>query len=136
MKRNNYMPVARQVQLLLAHTPQPNTEPYTLLAVAQAIGVSKQTLSNIVNGRSDNPLISTLRGLCEFYNISLEYFDCVTEDECLNYLAAQQLKVAPPLVQQIHSVTSHMTPRGRRNILSALEWIWRGASFKNLLGHS
>ena len=135
MKKSDWMPVARQFQLLLAHTPKPNMPPYPLIAVAQAIGVSQQTLSNILNGRSDNPLLSTLRGICEFYNISLDYFNCVNEDECLSYLAEQQLKAAPLLVQQIETVTSHMTPQGRRNILSALEWLWRGASFKNLLGH-
>jgi hypothetical protein len=89
-----------------------------------------------VNGRSDNPFLNTLRGICEFYKISLDYFDCVSEDECLHYLAEQQLKLASPIVQQIQTVTSHMTPQSRRNILSALEWVWRGASFKNLLGHS
>lgn len=115
--------IACQMQLLLEHTAAPNKRPSTIATLARAMGLSQQTLQNILQGRIDNPRLDTLRVLCQFYGISLDYFDLPTEERCRHYLAAKQLTSAAPVMQHIQRETHDLTEQGQRNILSALEWI-------------
>ena len=122
--------IARQMQLLLEHTSAPNTRPYTITAVADMIGITPQTLLNMLHARIENPRLNTLRSLCRFYDISLDYFDLRTEDACLRYLHAHQLKHSPALVQQIQAEADRLTERGYRNILATLHWRLMSLRFK------
>ena len=122
--------IARQMELLLNTTQTSDTRPMSVKDVAMAIGVTQHTLLNILHGRIDNPRLFTLRSLCVFYGISLDYFDLQTEDQCRRYLARQQLKTASPLVQKIQAETHDLKPRGYRNIVSALKWIRLASPFK------
>lgn len=114
--------VARQLHLLLEHTAEPNTRPYTITAVAEMIGITAQTLLNILHARIENPRLNTLRPLCRFYGISLDYFNLKTEEACRAYLYAHQLKHSPVLIQQIQAEADRLTEQGHRNILAALHW--------------
>lgn len=115
--------IGRQMQLLLEYTPEPNTRPSSIAALADVLGLTQQTLQNILHGRIDNPRLNTLKALCQFYGISLDYFDLQSEDQCRHYLAAKQLKAAPPVIQQIDHETQTLTGKAQNNILSALEWM-------------
>jgi transcriptional regulator with XRE-family HTH domain len=115
--------IARQLELLLNTTLPLDTRPMTVKDAATAIGVTQHTLLNILHGRIDNPRLFTLRSLCVFYGISLDYFDLPTEEQCRLYLARQHLRTASPLVQKIYAESDDLKPGGYRNILSALKWI-------------
>lgn len=120
---SDHISIARQMQLLLEYTPEPNTRPSTIDSLAEALGITQQTLQNILHERIDNPRLNTLKALCQFYRISLDYFDLPTEEKCRHYLAAQQLKQAPVAVQLIENETHNLTGKAQRNVLSALKWI-------------
>lgn len=112
---------ARQLRLLMEI--KGTTSSRTVTEVAEAVGISAQTLFNLLHGRSDNPRLETLRSLCRYYDISLDYFDCSDEAACFAYLADHHLKSASPLIQQIQAQTRELSPKGWRNILAALEWM-------------
>lgn len=131
MTTNEPISIARQLEMLLDTTRKSDTRPLAVKDVATAIGVTQHTLLNILHGRIDNPRLFTLRSLCVFYGISLDYFDLQTEDQCRRYLARQQLKTASPLVQKIEDETHHLKPRSHRNLLSVLNWIKAASPFKN-----
>ena len=101
------------------------------IGLARAIGLTQQTLQNILHQRIDNPRLNTLRALCVFYEISLDYFDLPTEETCHHYLAAQQLKLAPSIIHQIDHETRGLTAKGHRNILAVLEWMNVASSKKS-----
>lgn len=126
---NERISIARRMKLLLEHTPNPHTRPSTVIGLAEAIGLTQQTLQNILHERIDNPRLNTLRALCGFYKISLDYFDLPTEETCRHYLAAQQLKTAPMMIHQIDHETHSLTERGQHNILSSLEWMNAASPF-------
>ncbi len=127
---NDTMTLARQMQLLLEHTHDPSGQPITASELARAIGLAEQTLLNIVHGIIDNPRLHTVRAVCVFYRISLDYFDLQTEEQCRQYLAARHLKLASPLLQQIHVESTSLIGKARDNILSMLSWIGIGHSPK------
>jgi transcriptional regulator with XRE-family HTH domain len=120
---NKPISIARQMRLLLDYTREPNTRPATINDLARAIGLTQQTLQNILQERIDNPRLFTLRALCVYYGISLDYFDLKTEELCRHYLNAQQLKLASPLIQQIQDESTSLIALSRRNILATLEWM-------------
>lgn len=123
---NETITLARQMQLLLEHTRDPSGRPITATELAREIGLAEQTLLNVVNGTIDNPRLHTVRSVCVFYRISLDYFELQTEEQCRQYLASRHLKVASPLLQQIHVESRSLIGKARDNILSMLLWIGAG----------
>lgn len=54
--------------------------------LAEATGSSLQTIANLISGKTPAPRLQTVRGICEAFNITLDYFMCDTPDACLSYL--------------------------------------------------
>jgi hypothetical protein len=123
--------LARQMRMLLEHKCDPNGRSMSVADLTREIDLTQQTLQNILHQRIDNPRLNTLRVLCVFYGISLDYFDLPTEEMCYHYLAAQQLKLAPSIIHQIDHETRCLTAKGQRNILAVLEWMNVASSKKS-----
>lgn len=106
----------RQLAVLLTEGVAPDGRPASPPQVAAAIGLSHQALLNLLQGKSRRPRLHTLRALCQFYAISLDYFDCPGEADCRAHLA----------VRQIAEQTLQLTPWGRRQMQVLLTWLEQG----------
>lgn len=129
------IPFQQQFRILLDTLRDPQGQPYTLSAIARTTELSEQSLAYLLEGRSQNPRLDTLRRLCNFYHISLDYFDCETEADCQAYLI-RQLSVSSILLHDIAEEAAALTPKAQRNVLAILEWIRRARqSRKNKRKH-
>lgn len=91
----------------------------TLLA---NIDLSRQGLHNLLNGKSRNPRIGTLRSLCNFYQIPLAYFDCGSEAECIEFLARYGRLVSDDVTELVQ-ISSGLSPRGQRSVIGLLDML-------------
>ena len=112
----------QQFHILLNLLRDPQGKPYSLGTLAQAAGVSDQSLTYLLDGRSQSPRLETIRSISHFYHISLDYFDCATESECRAYLVSR-LAQSSSLLQDIAAEAATLTPKGQRNVLTMLEWL-------------
>lgn len=114
-----------QFRILMDMLRDGHGKPYTLNTLAQAAAVSDQSLTYLLEGRSQFPRLDTIRAICRFYHISLDYFACETEEACRAYLL-ERLAESSSLLQNIASETAALTPKGKRNVLTMLEWLRQG----------
>ena len=94
--------------------------------IARLTGMSQQTLANLLQGQSANPRLDTLRGFCDLYGISLDYFDCVSEDGCRAHLLQQATTRNGSLLQEIMNRAEMLTAGGKKRVLLLMEWIQLG----------
>lgn len=116
------MPVARQIQLLIGWSELRRPQHYTLREIAQAAGISTQALTNILDGKASDPRLTTLRNLCRFFQVSLDYFGGQTEIDCRAYLARRAVELGTSALQQITLTSHQLSPRGQDNVLVILQW--------------
>ena len=110
-----------QFRILIDAVRSPDGRPYTLAAIAQGAGISVQNLSYLADGTTPHPRLDTLRRLCRFYDISLDYFGCETEVECRNFLMQRAAHRASPVVREIDKESETLSLSAKRNVLRLLE---------------
>ncbi len=110
-----------QFQILIDAVPAPDGRPYNMASIAKATELSEQSLLYLLEGRRQYPRLNTLRQLCRFYGISLDYFDCVTEAECRAFLVQHAARQASPLVREIDRESESLSPPAKGNVLRLLE---------------
>ena len=117
------MTLAEQIRCLVTHGI-PRRGDGSLQSVASEVGISYQTLMNLLHGKTDNPQLNTIRSLSMFYGISLAYFDCESPQDCLRYLQQHsRIQDDSPLTQQLLRQARHLSPTGQRNLEAILDWI-------------
>jgi transcriptional regulator with XRE-family HTH domain len=113
-----------QFRILIDMLRDPQGKPYSIATLAQAANVSDQSLLYLLDGRTQHPRLETVRALCRFYHISLDYFDCETEAACRVYLL-EQISASSNLLHTIAVEATRLTPKGQRSVLAVLEWLRR-----------
>src|SRR5512145_348325 len=103
----------QQLQLLLSQIIAGQHQPCSLHEIAAATGLSVQTLAKLVNGQTQEPRLDTLRRLCQFYGISLDYFAGESAAACQAYLRQQRLTTAAEVIQEIAHQTQHLSQRSQ-----------------------
>ena len=111
----------QQFRILIDTIAAPDGHSYRLATIAQATDVSEQSLVYLLEGRTQYPRLNTLRRLCRFYDISLDYFDCPTESDCRAFLVQRAARIAPPIIHEIDKQSNTLTSSGKRNVLRLLE---------------
>lgn len=111
-----------QFHILVDMLRDPHGKPYSMATLAKAANISDQSLSYLLEGRSQYPRLETLRGICRFFHISIDYFHCDTVSECRTYLLAR-LSESSTLLNDIASEAAALTQRGQRNVVTVLEWL-------------
>ena len=120
---NEYLPLAQQINLLFEHIKNPDDQIYTLKEVSEATGISLPSLSQLRNGKNVNPQLSTLRALCHFFNVPLNYFESRSEEECLVFIAEGRTDSHEDVnVSFITSMASALSPEGQRDLLTIVKW--------------
>lgn len=110
-----------QFRILVETLTAPDGTAYKLSTIAQAIDVSEQSLAYLLDGRTQYPRLNTLRRLCRFYDISLDYFACTSEAECSAFLVQRAAQNASPMIREIDEQAATLTPSGVRRVLRLLE---------------
>src|SRR5690606_20114150 len=108
--------VGDQVNLLFRVFVRSDGKPYTNREVAEYVGISIPTLVTIRNRHGLNPTLSTLQGICRFFGVPLDYFNCEAEQDCLEMIKSVQIgmygngaSAASPLLREIIDKTMKMT---------------------------
>jgi transcriptional regulator with XRE-family HTH domain len=114
---------AQQLRWLMTWAEQLGGRALTLREIAQGVGLSVQALQNLLSGATPDPRLNTVRGLCQFFQVSLDYFGCSTEAETQAYLAQRALTVGPRTLQSIAHQSQTLNPRAQENVLLILRWI-------------
>lgn len=115
-------PLHAQIQLLL-DCDAADCSQSRFSELAKATGLSDQTWANLLQGKSTNPRLNTLLILCQFFGISLDYFNCTSETECREYLYIHRLRLTSPLLDPIETAADRLSPQGQRNVLAIMEWM-------------
>lgn len=111
-----------QVRLLIRYGRGRTGDVVTIDALLANIDLSRQGLHNLLNGKSRNPRIGTLRSLCNFYQVPLAYFDCVSEAECIEFLATNGRLVSDDVTELVQ-ISSGLSPRGQRSVIGLLDML-------------
>lgn len=110
-----------QFRILLETLTTPDGTPYKLATIAQATDVSEQSLAYLLDGRTQYPRLNTVRRLCRFFDISLDYFECTTEAECRAFLVQRAAQSASPVIREINEQSETLTPSTKRSVIRLLE---------------
>lgn len=117
-----------QINILFEMVLDANGKPYTITDVSLAAGISVGVLSLLRNNRNCNPTFATLSGISKFFGVSLDYFNCQTQDECRLYIENPANRTPPnyenmpsPIARQIFSKALGMSDYGRRELLRMAE---------------
>lgn len=120
------MTVAEHFALLLRYFPDADGQPYSANHLAQVLEMSPQALLNLMQGESPNPRLDTVRRLCRFFGITLDYFGLETAEECEEYLQRHLVQVGTPAVHAIQAQADALSPRASANVLVLMAWAERG----------
>lgn len=127
MATDTGLTLRQKLTLLITEGQLVNGDPVANMAdIARLTGVSQQTLANLLQGQSTNPRLDTLRGFCDLYGISLDYFDCASEDQCRAHLLQQATTRNGSVLREILSRAETLTTGGKKRVLRLMEWMQLG----------
>ena len=116
-----HFPFREQLRILIDTLPSPEGNSYTVAAIAEATELTEKSIRNMLNGRTQNPHLDTLRQLCQFYQISLDYFECESPEECRTFLLQNAAQRASEVVREIDEQAETLTAPSKGNVLRLLE---------------
>ena len=119
---SNYLPLAEQLRILFESIRKPNGAAYTLQEVSRATGISLPTFSQLRNGKSTNPQLNTLRALCRYFNIPLQYFDTRSAEECYAILAEGRNGNDIEGINYIAHMAASLSPDAQQDLLTIIQW--------------
>ena len=120
----NFLSVAEQLNVLLNSRTHPSGRVYTLQEVSEGTGIGAATISQMRTGRIKNPQLSTLRALCEFFDIPLRYFQTRTVEECYAVLQNRDADSAQSgEITEIAFRVTHLSREAQQDILTIIKWV-------------
>lgn len=120
----NFLSVAEQLNVLLNVRTHPSGRVYTLQEVSAGTGISAATISQMRTGRIKNPQLSTLRALCEFFDLPLRYFETRTVEECYAVLQNHDSDSAQAgEITEIAFRATHLSREAQQDILTIIKWV-------------
>ncbi|MEO1439205.1 MAG: helix-turn-helix transcriptional regulator [Chloroflexota bacterium] len=124
MSERERYPLRAKLRLLLTCTFAPQPIP-SFRELASQTGLSDQTWDNLLSGKSANPRLSTLRKLCLYFEVSLDFFAYQTEAETQAYLYQTRLRGKSLYIAKIESAANALSQTGQYNVLALMEWMQR-----------
>lgn len=125
--------LAEQLRILFEAVQHPQGRPYTLQEVSDATGISLGTISHMRKGRIVNPQLHTLRVLCDFFGVTLRYFESKTPEECYIALSGSGEEMPPALAEIAHRA-SGLSEQAQRDILTLVKWVQAAEQQRKLGG--
>ncbi len=115
------VPFRRQLALLIEYAEGAPT----LTEVAEGVGMSLQGLYYLLDGRNDSPRYHTVRQICAFFGVPVDYFGCETESECLRMLLDARASQPKSVLRAIDRNVERLSDMGRRNLLTMIALLSR-----------
>ncbi len=114
----NTLPLWRQLEILFDTVPAPDGKSYSLTEVAAATGIALNTLSRLKTGRIEDPRLSTLLILMNFFHLSLDYFTCQTETACYQFLQQElhRRSTMPEIALRVREMSSDVMAELQRMV--------------------
>lgn len=78
--------LSRMIDLLFEYGQDVTGKRVTYQSVAEATGLSWSSIRNLRVSEDANPNYRTLRAIADFFGVGLGYFNCLTEEECREYI--------------------------------------------------
>jgi transcriptional regulator with XRE-family HTH domain len=113
--------VPELVSLLFGHQRRSDGTTYTERDVAQATGMSQSTLSAIRRGIIQNPRIDSIKALCRFFQVKLDYFDSSSVAEALEHMAAGRTEA--PHDMKLAMRLNRLTDDARRDLDRIIDYV-------------
>ena len=122
---HDYLPIAEQINILFEARKNPNGESYTIQQVSDATGISVASISQLRNGKIQNPQLSTLRALCAFFDVPLSYFNSDSREACFAFLNANpnEASTAYADVDEIAFRAVHLSEKSQKDLLTIIQWV-------------
>jgi transcriptional regulator with XRE-family HTH domain len=100
-------PLWKKFEILFDTVPGPDGRPYTLTDLSETTGLAINSLSRLKTGRIEDPRLSTMMIIVEFYGISLDYFKCNTVNECYQFLQDElrRRKTVPQIALRVRAMS-------------------------------
>jgi transcriptional regulator with XRE-family HTH domain len=116
------LPLKDLVNFLFDTIRHPDGRPYTTQEVADKLSISPATINQMRTGRSRNPTLPTLREVCRFFDISMDFFQCRSYDECYALLTEDRTQDSPQAAE-IAFRASVLSPKSQEDILRIITWV-------------
>ncbi len=127
MAADTVLSLSQKLTLLIEEGQPLNGDPVANMAdIARLTGMSQQTLANLLHGQSVNPRLDTLRGFCDLYGISLDYFDCESADQCRAHLLHKETTRNGSVLSEIMNGAEKLSLAGKSRVLRLMEWMHLG----------
>lgn len=131
------MSAGQKLNILFGLLLDENGKPYTNKQVAHHIGVTETAISMIRARRGKdqiNPTLTTIQGICDFFNVPLDYFNCQTPEQCRDMIIltrSKQYNIG--MDKPIHDIsreiilkTLGMSTNAQAAVLELLHWFEAG----------
>lgn len=119
---SDYLSVQDQIQCLFDEVLHAEGRTYTLQEVATATGISIGTISQMKNGKIQNPQLNTLRELCHFFGVPLRFFETSSLEECYAIIHRDDDE-APRTLSEIAMRATALSPEAQQDILRVISWV-------------
>ncbi|MCA0455432.1 MAG: helix-turn-helix domain-containing protein [Chloroflexi bacterium] len=117
------MSVGQQLHYLIQWAREHWHRAYSYSEIADAAGITSQGLTNILDGSTPHPRLTTIRNICGLFEVSLDYFDCQDESKCEDYLAQWSIEIGGDTLHQINLESMRLSPLAQDNVLQVLHWL-------------
>jgi len=115
--------LADRVELLFEKRRREDGREYTLQELQDKTGISTTNFWKVRKGINKNPGYDVLMALCNFFNVSLGYFECKSWDECSSFLDRDTVTNAGETVSEIALRASELSDEGRKAIVGMIEYV-------------
>jgi transcriptional regulator with XRE-family HTH domain len=104
------LPLARKFEILLDEAAAAHGRSHSMTALSEDTGLALNTLSRLKTGRIEDPRLSTLRLIAGFFDISLDYFSCRTEDACFEFLKDERRRrsTVPEIATRVREMSGEV----------------------------
>jgi len=102
------LPMWRKIEILFETMLAPNGKTRSLTKLAESAGVALNSISRMKTGRIEDPRFSNVLRIAEFFDISLDYFACRTEEECSYFLEQERRRqrTMPVIATRVRELSS------------------------------
>ncbi len=115
------LPLHELINFLFEYVLKPDGKPYSNSEVADAIGISRPSITLIRQGQQENPTLNTVRAILNFFAVPSAYLDVKSREEAINILLSEQEEItfnlrlrnlkgselSPRLLKQVKAVAQY-----------------------------
>lgn len=116
--------IAELVNLLFNKVRRPDGRPFTEKEVSEQVNITHKTLNHIRTGKTPNPGIATIREICRFFGVSMDFFNISSLEESYAFLnERKQAEAQATSVNEIMFRALDLSEEGRKDLLNVIRLV-------------